>query len=344
MKQTTLTQGFKRPVNPTDDIEDAATGPKVKTAEIISWTRRGDGPAFFMPYMLERISLGFIDVPNPRYNKVISRISLKPEDVRCMALWSKDYQNFINAWMDPKTGATLQRYDSWLFNFTINGESHSELEPGLRTTLDQRLEQLAWLAKTFSHSAVVLRFDPIVRYMRSAGSQVYDNLQYFEKIVSVAGSLGIYFVTIAFCNPYKRVVDRMTRHGLRLLPPDETGKKIIIAKLLAFCKKIGVFIKVCSQPSVNALDDTLVLGKCIDGDLINVLLAFNGKPLLKHAKCHEVGTAHGEKVAVGSKSSSLGCQCTKSAEIGSYASEFACAYGCVYCYANPMNVTSQQQK
>jgi hypothetical protein len=146
----------------------AATGAtrEIKKSEIISCSRRTDVPAFNMPWVLAQIVAGQVAVANPRNPSQVTRVSLAKEDVRCWAWWSKDYAEWIRAYEDEATSHLLRQYDAHIFNFTINdkGNGHSVLEPGLRTSLEQRLEQLTWLVAHFGAASIVLRFDPIVHY------------------------------------------------------------------------------------------------------------------------------------------------------------------------------------
>ena len=50
---------------------------------IISCSRRTDIPAFLMDWVIEKIKLGYVDVVNPFNQKQISKVSLKPEHLKC---------------------------------------------------------------------------------------------------------------------------------------------------------------------------------------------------------------------------------------------------------------------
>jgi hypothetical protein len=161
------------------EVRDRATA-KVKKGEVISCSRRTDAPAFKMPWVLAQIRARGVTVGNPRacheeserdsgHASTGTMVSLAPEDVRCWAWWSKDYAEWIRTWESPETGPLLRQYDAHIFNFTINSERGGPLEPRVATTLDQRLDQLAWLAANFGPENIVLRFDPIVHYRMRNG-------------------------------------------------------------------------------------------------------------------------------------------------------------------------------
>lgn len=66
----------------------------------------------------------------------------------------------------------------------------------------------------------------------------------------------------------------------------------------------------------NLLDEDIVKGSCISGQLLNEL---SGKKSVSEAK----------------NPSREDCGCTKSVDIGNYDQQ-PCYFGCIYCYANPV--------
>lgn len=105
-----------------------------------------------------------------------------------------------------------------LFNFTINPDNVA-LEPGVDTSLTERLGQLTYLVQTFGAHAVSPRFDPIVHYRSLLGGQVMDNTRDFEVVVRHVGTLGIDHIVFSFCQDLGAAVGsdvagfRMSRHA-----------------------------------------------------------------------------------------------------------------------------------
>ena len=62
--------------------------------QIISFSRRTDGIAFYIDRLEKAIEEEVIDVRNP-INKKVSQVSLKPCDVAGFVLWSKNFHNFL---------------------------------------------------------------------------------------------------------------------------------------------------------------------------------------------------------------------------------------------------------
>jgi hypothetical protein len=57
---------------------------------IISASRRTDIPAFYADWLVYRLNAGYCLVKNPFNPAQIKRVSLKPEDVDGIVLWTKN--------------------------------------------------------------------------------------------------------------------------------------------------------------------------------------------------------------------------------------------------------------
>ena len=102
--------------------------------------------------------------------KSICTVSLAPKNVLCLSLWSKDYTLFLEAYNSERWGELLHKF-TYHFNFTIcSSTAHSRIEPGMESTLEERLDQLdqlAAIARTQSPNldySIGIRCDPIVVY------------------------------------------------------------------------------------------------------------------------------------------------------------------------------------
>lgn len=322
--------------------------------QAISCSRRTDVPAFKMPWVLDRIRARSVVTENPRNREQRRIVSLDPAHVKAWVWWSKDYAPWIEAWQNPETGPLLRQYDAHIFNFTINGDSprpgqlgQFSLEPGLRTTLDQRLEQLSWLAATFGPESIVLRFDPIVHWratgvpVAGAGAssssapsaaqqplQIQNNLESFEKIAQFANVIGIHFIVIAFALPYRHVCARMRKYAhAEIVDPTHAEKRAIIERLRNFAREISAAapfqIRLCCMPAFDGEIENVGTSSCIDGNQIDAVLARNGRAPLAQVM---------HKRAIGQRDA---CHCTRSIDIAGYGAEWACPHACLYCYANP---------
>jgi hypothetical protein len=289
---------------------------KLRKYEVISCSRRTDIPAFLMEWVLNKIHQGYVDVANPFNKKQITRVSLKPESVKCWCWWSKDFSKWIKYYKSKKT--LFQNYKGHYFQFTIN--SPSELEPQLRTSLDERLDQLKWLIEEFSPLAVNYRFDPIILYRKKASSQIKSNLNKFEYIITQMAHFGVKEIIFSFATLYSKVKRRMKARGYIPVKLSLDGKKEILQKLLKICRKHHLEMKACCQPELLELDlPGLSQAHCIDAYKIEKIV---GEFISK-------AQDSGQRDA---------CGCHKSKDIGGYQGIFRCKHNCSYCYANPRKV------
>ena len=79
---------------------------------IISASRRTDIPAFYSDWLVNRLNAGYCLVKNPRNPAQVKRVSLLPEAVDGIVLWTKNAAPLL-----PKLSA-LESY-SYYFQYTI---------------------------------------------------------------------------------------------------------------------------------------------------------------------------------------------------------------------------------
>lgn len=232
--------------------ESQVTTTKMRYASVISASRRTDVMLRFREFLLS-LQSGKIDVPNP-FTKALSTVCLTPDVVKVIMFWSKDFASFVTAYTtDPKARVLLDLY-KLAFQFTINDESHSLLEPGVCHTLDERLEQARFIVSTFGVDALEWRFDPIVLFEK-VGDPVpgtkYLNVFYFEKIATFMAGLGVKEVKIAFCMNYRKAVYRMKKKGIIYVPWDLKLKQWVLdTQILPITTKFEINIKICSDPDI----------------------------------------------------------------------------------------------
>ncbi len=297
---------------------------KLVRSEIISCSRRTDIPAFLMEWLIKQIKIGFVNVVNPFNKNQISKISLNPSDVKCWVFWSKNFAPWIQAY--EKSSELFDQYNALFFNFTIN--STSNLESGVKISLDDRLDQIKWLLEEFGPEKIQYRFDPIVLYQlisnheneksnsNRTDSLYLDNLENFEYIISTISDLGIYELIFSFATIYSKVEKRMRARGKIAITPTLVKKKKIINDLLKICKRHNISMYSCCQPDLVGYKG-IKQAHCINGDKIRK--ALNNEIEIKKE--------------TGQRDS---CGCSKSRDIGGYDGIFRCKHNCDYCYANPV--------
>jgi hypothetical protein len=298
------------PVDAIEDIENTVPPPpgdgaiKFVRSQIISASRRTDIPNCYMPMMIKAIRAGSIDVSGPYGYK--ARVSLSPVDVKLISWWSKDYRNWLELYQGSEHELLSQFHH--IFNFTLTGGD--ALEPGVKSSFDERLGQLRQLAELFGSDHIKLRFDPIVFYRDQTG-QLLNNLQRFETVISTAASLGIKSVIFAFCLAYPHIAARMRKYGLTIEPLTLEDKHRILNPLLDFCESQGVQMESCCGSELIGWRG-ITGSKCVDGTLARKII---GHPLTTNRK------DPGQR---------KNCGCVKSTDIGSYS--LVCSSKCHYCY------------
>ncbi|KAH3745265.1 DUF1848 family protein [Pelomyxa schiedti] len=301
--------------------------------EVISCSSRTDIAAFHTPWLMNVIAQAvhhnaLLSVPNPfTHGSTFTTVDLSPKIVRAWVCWSKNYRPFLEAIAPGKPGAELvDKYDAWLFQFTINGPADTELEPGLHSTWEDRMDQVHLLAQRFGPEAVLLRFDPVVRYRHHRTSpdepnEVHCNLEgdWFEKLCQVAGKERIPYISVGFVTTYKTAVRCMLQSGLEFVPHTKEEVHANIEHMVEIARLYGVQIRGCSDSAVCGIEGVSSTS-CINATYIDTILSKRGKkPLSSKSRAHK-------------QSARPGCRCTDFIDIGSY-NQQKCGHKCLYCYA-----------
>lgn len=280
--------------------------------QILSVSRRTDIPAFYMPWFMDRVRRGCIEVVNP-FNRQVRRVEVSPDRVHSMVFWSKNFGPFL----EGGYGERLQSMGYHLFfNFTINS-TVPILEPGV-PDVDQRIEQLRHLCRRFGETSVQWRFDPICHFTTGTGAH-RTNLADFETIATAAGECRIDICMTSFMDHYRKIA-RRAGPGLTFVEPSTREKSTLLAKMEQTLSPLGIQLALCCEKA--ALEElparsTIGSGACISG--------------------HRIMAVHGGRVSVrqdpGQRKAS-GCGCTVSVDVGSY-NLHPCYHNCLFCYANP---------
>jgi len=281
---------------------------------VISASRRTDIPAFYMPWFMKQIERGFFEVVNP-FNQRVSVVTATPDAVHTIVFWSKNFGPFI----DANYGDQLLAGGYHLFfNFTVNSDA-TALEPNV-PALEQRLNQMKYLAEHFGPRAINWRFDPICFY-RTVQGPLHDNLHDFAYIAAKAAGCGIERCITSFMDHYPKIGRRLSsRSGLVLIDPPLADKVITLVKMESQLAVLGIQLRTCCEKNVLhtlGRDSSITPSACIPNDLL--LELYGGNLSLKRDT--------GQRVKAG-------CGCRVSVDIGSYRQQ-PCYHNCLFCYANP---------
>ncbi len=273
---------------------------------VISASRRTDIPMHYAGWLAEAARRGYVDVPQP-YNGRVRRVSLLPEDVHTMVLWSKDYRPLLRGTAGLRQ--ELARYDQVFFHLTITGLGGTVLEPNIPPWPDVLAQLSELIHFAGDPRRVTVRYDPIVHWYE--GDEVRSNLTVAGPILRQASESGITAVRISFATLYGKVRKRGSWHWYDPAPEQRLE---ITRGLVELARSLGLTILACSQADLSQAG--ALPSRCIDGELLAML-----HPLHLPAA---TGKDPGQRAE---------CGCTPSVDIGSY--WMSCPNGCRYCYANP---------
>lgn len=233
-------------------------------------------------------------------------VSLQPEDVHTLVLWSKDYSRLLANRAGLREALAV--YDHIFCHFTVTGLGGTPLEPGV-PPWKEAMKHLSPLIRFVGRPRrVTVRFDPIIHWREDG---VRSNLPYAEEIFNECVRQGVKDVRISFATLYGKVLKRL---GWSWYDPPLEERLKIAGTLVDMGRSLGLTIYACSDQALESVG--ALPSSCIDGRLL--------------AELHPKGLLADTEKDRGQRKE---CGCTVSVEIGSYSQR--CPGSCVYCYANP---------
>lgn len=278
---------------------------------IVSASRRGDIPAYYVDWLMGRIEAGYAEVRNPFDARRSTRVSLAAEDVDFLVLWTRDPRPIA-----PRMRELDDRGIRSYVQMTITGYPAS-IEPGA-PGFDEAIRALCELSDAIGSRRVLWRYDPI---FVAEGLDADFHRRSFERIASgIEGRTER--VTLSLLDEYAGTASRLARSGYpgalfgsprgaspASAPPDPYSA--LLSELAAIAKSRGMLPLACAEPyDLTALG--IEAGACVDAALASSLWGLELPPRKDP----------GQRRA---------CRCAKSVDIGSYGS---CPRACAYCYAN----------
>ncbi len=254
-------------------------------------------PAHRPEYLAAALRVGRALVRNPFNAAQEKSVSLAPEDVDGVVLWSKDPRALLTS---PLREALLPY--AWYLQYTLNGYG-VDLEPGV-PALNQRLDAFRRLVDTYGPEYVRWRYDPI------ALTPVYTPARHMEIFEHIARLLAGYtdVCTISFLDVYRRILGAM--RALSMRPPHEEESLGIARGLCDISRAYDIALFTCAEPG-DYSDLGIAPARCVDAQRL-MRIAGREFPSQKDANQRP----H--------------CGCARSVDIGRYA---ACPHRCAYCYA-----------
>lgn len=282
--------------------------------KVISASRRTDIPAFYMPWMMDRLEAGFVETSNP-FNSRKTIVDLRPESVHCLVFWSKNYGPFLSGGYPELISSKGYKM---FFQFTVNSPSKI-LEPFV-PSIEKRLGQIVELSSIHGPEAIEWRFDPICFFMEKKDSSIKNNLEGFSEIASFMSRNGLRRCVTSFLDIYAKLGKKESVSGVKFIEPDMDTRIETVEKMLKILSCFGMKLRLCCEKGLmgklSGLPGLEIKSGCIDSVLLSEIHGGNPSPRLDR----------GQRIAEG-------CICTESKDIGSYKTQ-RCHHGCLYCYAS----------
>ncbi len=122
---------------------------------IITACRRTDIPALYPQWFLNRLKAGEVLVPNPYNRKKVSRISLSPDTVDCIAFWTKNPEPIL-----PFLKEIDEMGYQYYFQMTIT-DYDSDMETEL-PSIAESMATFLLVSEMLGKERMDWRFDPII--------------------------------------------------------------------------------------------------------------------------------------------------------------------------------------
>lgn len=273
---------------------------------IISASRRTDIPSYYSEWFFNRIREEYVLVRNPMNIHQVGKISLSPDVVDGIVLWTKNPIPMIDRLSE------LDKY-SYYFQFTLTAYGR-DVERNLPSKNSEIIPAFCDLSKRIGRERIVWRYDPI--FINETYSMEYHR-KYFRVL---AAKLGEYTekCTVSFLDLYRNTTRNIQPFGIRTLTTDEQME--IISYFSEVAKSYGFYIDTCAE-DVDLSKFGVSHAHCIDKERFERIGNF--------------------KLDVGKDEYQRGaCGCFSSIDIGTYNT---CKNGCVYCYANYSQSTVSKQ-
>lgn len=265
------------------------------TPRIISASRRTDIPAWYTPWLLNRLKAGFCYYPNPRFPARLHRVSLRSEDVVGIVFWSRNPAPLVPHLTD------LDRWGyDYSFQYTITGYPRV-LEP-FAPPVEQALATFRSLAQRLGPRRVIWRYDPIILGGELTASRHLDT---FRRLADALGG-ATERVVVSVIDPYRKN-RRQVEESIGSVDYHPEVYRELVQQLVQEAAKRHLLMESCVEPALAI--PGITAGRCVDGGMFRSVGA--GTRFREHNLRPD-------------------CRCHRSIDIGA---NDTCPCGCRYCYA-----------
>ena len=270
--------------------------------KVISASYRTDIPAFYSSKLAEAIKKGSITIPT-KFGMSNKTVSLKPEDVQVMELWTKNPKPMLN----NGSLQTLKDYYGNKFYFQYSLNNYDKL---LESNIpDDTIDTFKALSNELGKDRIIWRYDPIIMSEGNGPYTVQSHLDNYKNLAQILAPYTNHNV-ISFVDNYGKLKSTFAKLGLR--EPTIEEQKALAKGISEINKQYGLDISTCAE-GLDLDEFGIRHGACTDPAIIEKL--------------------SGEKALLKELANRSNCGCAANTDIGAYNT---CHNGCTYCYAtNP---------
>lgn len=246
---------------------------------ILNVSSRTDVVAFYTPWFMKRYHEGFVDVRNPIYPKLVSRIYF--DDVNLMLFCTKNPHPIL---------PFLKEFNHPILFYITLTSYKSDIEPHVPLK-KQVIEDIKQISAVLGKDHVVVRYDPI--FLNEKYSIDY-HITAFKKLCSLLDGFVIKII-ISFMDNYKNV-----QKNIEVLQPQSftlADFKKIGENFSRIAKEHGMTVQTCSEYQ-NLEEYGFLVGDCLSQELAQKIT--------------------GKKYPKWQSRSSKYCHCAKMVDIGVY--------------------------
>jgi hypothetical protein len=277
---------------------------------IITVSRRTDIPAFYTPWLINRLQAGYCHTINP-YGGQVYRVALLPEDVISIGFYTRNPAPLL-----PYLDGLQERGYGLYFDQTILGsppgfESHNPpIEAAVKTFQQMSARLGAWRSQW--------RYDPIIF------SSLTPAEYHLARFAEIARMLEGYtqhctFSVMDFYGKTRRNLVALTRtNGIQFYNPPIEEQRDLIGKLVEIAGQYGIQMFACCEGELQVAG--VLQNHCVDPGIIGRLSPQDPLPTTRPSRSD--------------------CGCIASTDIGVYDT---CLFGCSYCYATNSRQAAQQR-
>ena len=262
---------------------------------IINVGGRTDIVNYYTPWLLNRLEEGYAYSRNPFARQNVYKLSLKPEDVDCLLLCSKNYRPILK-----HIGEIDEKYHI-LCQYTITCYG-GDVEPKV-PAIDQSIKTLEKLSDIVGENKILWRYDPILLTEKYTAEKHLKAFEYMAEEISPSVCRCIF----SFVDMYRKVEENMPE----IIPLTEMDKVKLLKGIGEISRKYDLYTQTCAAKESYEKYHIHPAG-CTTRQILQ--------------QAHNVVYKNVKGTGIRDN-----CQCIPSRDIGDYNS---CLSECKYCYAN----------